>query len=375
MQKQTEKNLTQLEIPRLSETFNLTDGHVHRLWDKKEKSIINKAAFFFRTVSREMQPKLEKEFKTSFYELSRQDIDDKKVNYLLCTSASMSLEIIANYLRLNKASLALIEPCFDNLADIFKRHNLRLEVIPEKYLIDCALDNFLKSVKSSAICLISPNNPTGLAYSKENLEKFAKYCKYNNKLLIIDSSFRFYNDRENIFDEYALLNKIGVNYIFIEDTGKTWPTHDIKISILAISKKLFGDIYDIYTDFILHASPFVIKLLTEFISNSKNDNLQKVHEVIKINRKYLYKNIKNTFLTPTEKSYTSVAWLKIENQLKAIEFKKILDKNGVYVLPGNYFFWSNKNKGDKFIRIALARDIKKFKRAIERLRIVCAKIK
>src|SRR3989338_2356353 len=375
MQKQNEKNLTQLEIPRLSETFNLTDGHVHRRWDKKEKAIINKTAFFFRTVSREMQPKLEKEFKTSFYELSKQTVNDKKINYLLCTSASMSLEIIANYLRLNKASLALIEPCFDNLADIFKRHNIKLEVIPEKYLIDSDLDNFLKSIKSSAICLVSPNNPTGLAYSKENLEKFAKYCKYNNKFLIIDSSFRFYNDRENIFDEYALLNKIGVSYVFIEDTGKTWPTHDIKISILAISKKLFNDIYDIYTDFILHASPFVIKLLTEFISNSKNDNLQKVYEVIEINRKFLYKNIKDTFLTPTEKSYASVAWLKIRNQLKAIEFKKILDKNGVYVLPGNYFFWSNKDNCDKFIRIALSRDTEKFKRAIEKLRIVCRKIK
>ena len=92
-------------------------------------------------------------------------------------------------------------------------------------------------------------------------------------------------------------------------------------------------------------------------------------------RKFLYKNIKDTFLTPTEKSYASVAWLKIRNQLKAIEFKKILDKNGVYVLPGNYFFWSNKDNGDKFIRIALSRDTEKFKRAIEKLRIVCRKIK
>lgn len=192
MKIQDVKNLTQLETPRLSETFNLTDGHVHRQWDKQEKAIINKVGLFFRTINREMQLKLGREFIAAFYKLSKQTLDDRKTKYLLCTSASMGLEIIANYLRLNKISLALIEPCFDNLADIFKRHGIDLEVIPEKYLIDSALDSFLNSIKSSAICLVSPNNPTGLAYSKENLEKFAKYCKYNNKLLIIDSSFRFY---------------------------------------------------------------------------------------------------------------------------------------------------------------------------------------
>ena len=34
----------------------------------------------------------------------------------------MALEVVANYLRLKRSSMTLIEPAFDNLADIFHRH-------------------------------------------------------------------------------------------------------------------------------------------------------------------------------------------------------------------------------------------------------------
>ena len=371
----SDKNLTQLEIPHLPKTFNLTDGHVHRTWDERELKIIDRASAIFRDINREMQPELEAEYIAVFYELARQTTNRESTKYLICPTASMSLEIAANYLRLNGMSLALIEPCFDNLGDIFKRHNLDLEVVPEKYLADPELGLFLTTLKSDAICLVSPNNPTGLSYLKENLTLFAKHGKDKNKLLILDASFRFYNEPSQIFDEYALLNKIGVDYIFIEDTGKTWPTHEIKLSILATSKNIYNDIYDIYTDFILNVSPFALKLLTEFVKNSIADKLTSVHEVVKVNRGILYENIAGTFLVPVEKSYTSVAWLKIENELNATQLKEILDKDGIYILPGNYFFWSDKSKGDKFIRVALTRNSDKFEKAAKQLKEICIKIK
>jgi len=40
----------------------------------------------------------------------------------------------------------------------------------------------------------------------------------------------------------------------------------------------------------------------------------------------------------------------------------------VYVLSGKYFFWSNPERGQRFIRIALARDTEIFTAAIDVLR-------
>src|SRR5260221_469543 len=128
------KDLTQLEIPRLPETFNLTDGHAHRPLDKNEQAIIDKLAELFMSVEREQQPELEDAYLSAFYGLTGQTIDKNKTRYLFLPSASISLEIVANYLRLNKLSLALTEPCFDNLANIFIRHDISLESISDVHL-------------------------------------------------------------------------------------------------------------------------------------------------------------------------------------------------------------------------------------------------
>lgn len=364
------KNLTQFEIPRLPEVFNLTDGHIHRGWNKSETKIINRLPDLFQKINRETLPDLERDYIGSYFRLAGQTFDEGKLKYLLCTSASMGLEIVANYLRLNNKSLALIEPCFDNLADIFKRHGIKLEVFDEKYLYSLEIDEFLKGLTSSVICLVTPNNPTGVALTRENLIKISNFCKENNKLLIIDASFRFYTPKEDIFDAYQIIDQSGAEHIFIEDTGKTWPTHDIKVSILAVSKNIYQSIYDIYTDFILHISPFALKLLTEFIKNSIEDELAHVHEIVAENRKLLSEAIQGTFLRATEQYYSSVAWLDITNDLTAIELKEILDKSGVFVLPGNYFFWSDHKKGDKFIRVALTRDGGKYENAMKKFREV-----
>jgi aspartate/methionine/tyrosine aminotransferase len=366
------KNLTQLEIPRLVEPFNLTDGHIHRDWDWREKRIVSRVSDIFLHANRESQPDLERRYIEAFFKLGGQTVDYEKTKYMFCNSASASLEIVANYLRLNNMSLALIEPCFDNLADIFKRHKISLTPMPEKYLVDKKVGAFLRTLKTDAICIVSPNNPTGVTYTKENLETIARFCKRSKKLLIIDASFGLYN--ANLFDEYALLNKVGVDYICIEDTGKTWPTHDIKISVLACTLNLFKSLYDIYTDFLLHVSPFAIKLLTEFFVNSDRDNQYRIHEVVRRNRKALYDAIEDTFLEPVEEPRSSVAWLRIKNDLTAMKLKKILDKNGIFVLPGSHFFWSDRRKGDKFIRVALTRSPDKYRKAMAQLRLTLTQV-
>jgi aspartate/methionine/tyrosine aminotransferase len=176
-----------------------------------------------------------------------------------------------------------------------------------------------------------------------------------------------------LYDQYGRVLEAGIDAVLVEDTGKTWPTSEIKAPFVAVSRArgLFDRIYDIYTDFLLHVSPVGIKLMHEFIRLSQQDDMASIHEVASVNRKALYDNLEGTFLTPCERQFASVAWLRIEHSLTGMELKQILDEHGVFVLPGNHFFWQDRRQGDKFIRVALTRDADMFREAATLLGNVC----
>jgi aspartate/methionine/tyrosine aminotransferase len=167
-----------------------------------------------------------------------------------------------------------------------------------------------------------------------------------------------------------------IDAMLVEDTGKTWPTCEIKAPFFAISRGggLFDRIYDIYTDFLLHVSPVGIKLMNEFIRLSEQDEMASIHEVVRVNRNALCKNLAGTFLTPCERPFASVAWLRIDHVINGLALKQILDAHGVFILPGRHFFWRHRHHGDQFIRVALVRDADVFCEATGLLGEVCRRI-
>lgn len=372
------KNMTGYEIDTLSKTYNLTDGHAFRPWSPAEEEIINHSAQLFKTNNRQMQAQLEADYIRDFLDLGKQTLNTEDVGYLMVFTASMAFEMVANYLRLNNLTMSLIEPCFDNLADIFKRHDIRMHSFPDHYL-EADVEEFtafLEGITSDVICLVTPNNPTGTVLSEENLRSLVAFCEANNKLLILDNCFRAYMPRHEVYDQYQIVLDADIDFIMIEDTGKTWPTAEIKAPFFAISKArgLYSRLYDIYTDFLLHISPFGIKLVHEFINLSRQDNLAYVHQVTKTNRDALYESIEGTFLTPIEKEFASMAWLRIENGMTGFEVKQLLDEQGVFILPGDYFYWSDKSLGRHFIRVALSRDPVLFADAVSLMGQTCRQI-
>jgi aspartate/methionine/tyrosine aminotransferase len=371
------RNLTGYEIDSLPRSYNLTDGHAFRRWFAAEEAIIDRAVQLFKNNNRRQQIEIEREYIQAFMRLARQTWDEDALGYLMCFTASMAFEVVANYLRLNQLSLALIEPCFDNLADIFRRHRIPMRAVPDG-LLEAPGDTFecaLSGCESDAICLVTPNNPTGMTLAGGNLRSLLKFCKERRKLLILDNCFSAYLPRHLVYDQYQLVLGAGIDAVLVEDTGKTWPTAEIKAPFFAVSRAhgLFERIYDIYTDFLLHVSPVGTRLMHEFIRLSQEDDMASIHEVVRVNRDVLYENLTGTFLTPCERPFASVAWLRINHSLSGLELKRILDKAGVFVLPGNQFFWHDSRQGEQFIRVALARDADMFREAATVLGETCRK--
>lgn len=369
------KNLTSYEIETLPHCYNLTDGHAFRRWFPSEQAIVDRSPELFRNSSRRQQFEIERDYIRDFLGLARQTYDSAALGYLMCFTASMAFEIVANFLRLNRLNLALIEPCFDNLADIFRRHQVPLRPISDACLEapEPAFERALLDLDADAICLVTPNNPTGITLTEGNLRRLLRFCSENRKLLILDNCFRGYLPRHLVHDQYRLALEADVDVVLVEDTGKTWPTAEIKAPFFAVSRSrgLFDRLFEIYTDFLLHVSPVGIRLLHEFICLSQQDEMASIHEVVRVNRQTLYDNIAGTFLTPCERPFASMAWLRIEQSLSGLELKQVLDEQGVFVLPGNQFFWHDPRCGENFVRVALARDAEMFREAAAVLGEAC----
>jgi aspartate/methionine/tyrosine aminotransferase len=365
----TPVNLTKLEIPQLPEEINLTDGHTYRSWTPDEKAIIARTPELMMLSDRRRQREIEAEYAECFYSLTAQSGTHGEVKRMICSSASMSLEIVANVLRLRgRDKIRLLEPTFDNLAEIYRRHKLRVEPITEK---ECDEASFTKCLPSGtgACCIVSPNNPTGWTISELAFRSLCEHCHCHGIVLILDACFRAYCPVEQNYDQYLILVESGVEFVVIEDTGKTWPTLELKISILACSEDIYHELFDVYTDFILHVSPFALILLTEFIKLSLKDKGDSIRALVATNRQILTEAFPKKMLIPDGSSGGSVLWAKSIG-CTSDELVRKLAKQKVHVLPGAYFFWKNWRRGSHHIRISLTRDVSVVQKAAEVFRVL-----
>lgn len=357
--------LTDYELDALSQLYNLADGHArysfpscHTLEERLSHLL----------VQAQDQERAEGQFFEAFFSLSHQPPADIAQRILYAPSASISIEIVANYLRMQGCSVSLIEPVFDNLADIVKRHGVPLKPLSEQCLAEHGLESWLKTVQTGALFLVVPNNPTGYLFSEADLTTIVDFCVREKKLLILDFSFRFFAPGLLTWNQYDLLERSGVRYIAIEDTGKTWPTYELKVSPLLADIQTFSDISSIYRDIFICHSPLALSFVAGFIQDSYQCGLEaSIWSISEANRALLRETIAGTPFKVAGDTNTSVEWLSIENEMDDVQVVHHLQRFGLYVLPGRNFFWSHPQESCQFVRVALMRDPAHFSQGVGRL--------
>ncbi len=95
----------------------------------------------------------------------------------------------------------------------------------------------LISLKTKAIIICNPGNPTGYLYSKEEIEKLAKIVKKHDLFLIADEVYR-----EFVYDNkkhYSVLNNFGLNEnaIIIDSVSKRYSMCGARIGCLVSKNK------------------------------------------------------------------------------------------------------------------------------------------
>jgi aspartate/methionine/tyrosine aminotransferase len=186
------------------------------------------------------------------------------------------------------------------------------------------------------------------------------------------ASFALCDERFDRFDVYQLLEDSGVTYMAIEDTGKTWPVQDAKCAMITVSDDIREQVYNIHTAVLLNVSPFVLNVLAQYVEDSIHDEFASIREVISENRRVAKESLTGTILEHVEPVVnTSVAWFRITaEEITATQLQARLLEHEIYVLPGTYFYWDDSSKGERYIRVALARKPEMFAAAMRLTREV-----
>ncbi|NJO63506.1 MAG: aminotransferase class I/II-fold pyridoxal phosphate-dependent enzyme [Richelia sp. RM2_1_2] len=365
-------DLTQHEVEALQQEFNFANAFTQQSQSPSQMDIIRRLPDLWLEAEQSKQQDLNNKFIEAFYTTRGLKSALKPNNIMLHYSASIAIIHIANYLLKKRLSVTLIEPCFDSLFGVLKNMNIPINPLAEELLYDSdtIYKNLKMCIKTDAIFLVDPNNPTGFTtlgiQNHQIFQEIIRFCKDYNKLLIIDycfANFLMYDSEIELYDTYETLKESGVKYMAIEDTGKCWPIQSTKVAMLKVSDSLYEDMYEIYTSYILSVSPFILNLLSEYILDSHRDYFGHIRFLLKRNRAILKEKLQGQILhLPDTMAKTSVAWCEIkEPTIKATDLQKfIFQAKRVYVLPGTLFYWNNSKLGDKYIRIALARDTDNF---------------
>jgi aspartate/methionine/tyrosine aminotransferase len=357
-----EATLTRRQWVGLETRFNLADGHSRQALSAAHERVIDGLPALYRAAGADEQSRIQARFSDSFAARAGQASWAHLPAPLFHYSASVSIEVVAHFLAEHGMRVALCHPTFDNIPALLTRHSVPLVPVDDSAYRDP--DAHLEHVDADAIFMVLPNNPTGRAIEREAFRRLARHCRRRDRVLVLDFSFRFFGTLCD-WDQYAVLHEEGTSYIALEDTGKTWPTEDLKLGILLASGDLRPSLAAITDDVLLNVSPFVFALLTEFI---EADPVPRWISISRRNAELLARTTEpfGIAVCPPDETM-SVSWAALPAGVDGVELCEHLTRRGVTILPGNPFFWSTPDRGRHFVRVATLRPEDYFAAAMQRL--------
>ena len=193
------RDITQHEIEALKFEYNLADAHTHQSQSPTQRKIVESLPELWFEAEKTKQHDMEQKFIQTFLRSQRQ-YAALETPTMLVYAASIAMVMVANYLMQKKMKVGLLEPCFDNIPDIFKHEKVPLEPVSESLFHDPEkiYGNLKKNVKADALFIVDPNNPTGFTLTgsaknaddtKRGFLELFRYAKDHNKLLIFDFCF------------------------------------------------------------------------------------------------------------------------------------------------------------------------------------------
>ncbi len=234
-----------------------------------------------------------------------------------------------------------------------------------------------KNIKADLIYLCSPNNPTGSAYTKDQLKEWIDYAKSQNAIILFDAAYEAFITEENIpcsIYEVEGAKECAIEFCSLSKTAGFTGTrcgYTIIPKSLMIKNKSGKDVsvYDTWyrrqaTKFNGVSYPVQCAAAAVFSDEGQKqikENLSYYQE----NAKIIASALDELGIYYTGGKNSPYIWLKCPNGMGSWEFfDKLLNEANVVGTPGAGF---GKN-GEGYFRLTAFGDREKTKEAVERIK-------
>jgi aspartate/methionine/tyrosine aminotransferase len=332
--------------------INLTDGHARFPLSGEQAAIIDCIPAMFAEASRRPFSEIEHAAHAAFFNAIGQLSAPVGTGRILsCYSSTLATDIVARAMPADTV-IAVLHPTFDNISDLLAARGHSLVPLSESMV----RDRRWPVPPTRAIMVAHPNNPTGLIMTEKHLRSLGEHAVRYRQTVIIDASFRG-QVRAAQYDTYAVLDAVGADWIFIEDTGKLWPVHELKIGLLAYSGRTDLPIERAFSESLLAVSPVVLQLVTALAADWRVGGYERARRMVERSRAAVRTAIEREGLRLAEPaSRISVAQIELPARgPDAVSLYKELLARGVHVLPCARFYWAEPALGSHLIRLSLAR--------------------
>ena len=273
------------------------------------------------------------------------------------------------------SKVALMDPVYPAYRDV----NIMLGRNDITYLKGTEENNFIPEIPNEHIDIIylcSPNNPTGTALTKKQLELWVKYAKENNSVIFYDSVYEIFIDDEDI--PHSIYEIEGAKEVAVEfrSFSKLAGFTGVRCSFVAIPKELklytksgekveLNTLYRRRQSVKYGAAPYITQRAAEAVySDEGQKEIRENIKYYKENAKYMKQELEKIGFITYGGENSPYIWLKLPNGIDSWHFfDKLLNEVAVVGTPGVGFG----KYGEGFFRLTAFSSKEDTKEAIDRI--------
>jgi len=271
----------------------------------------------------------------------------------------------------DKSSVGILDPAYPLYKDANIINGKIQNIVCLPLLEKNNFEPVVPDKKLDIIYLCSPNNPTGLCFSKKNLKSWVNYAKKNRSLIIFDGAYEaFISSKENVRSIYEIEGAKDVS-IEMRSFSKKAGFTSLRCSYLIIPKNIktsdnipINDIWNRYIDTKSGGISYPIQKAAE-ATYSKNGKAQinKILNTYKKNTKTLLLGLKRLGYTVYGGIDSPYIWCKCPKNLSSMEFFDYLLENNIVAIPGIGFGIC----GEGFVRFSGFASLKTINETLKKL--------
>ena len=258
---------------------------------------------------------------------------------------------------------SLIYPIYKNGVHCLSR-NLKYFHVHEK-------ENFVPQVpneKFDIVYICSPNNPTGIAYSYEDLRKWVNYAIENNAIILYDNAYSAFINSPDVPKSIYKID--GANKVAIEfrSFSKNISFSGVRCSYYVIPNKIYDGINKIWKKRTINrfnGADYIAQKGAEasYIEDAQTEIKKNIDDYLN-NTKRLKSAFKKLGFTVFGGEDSPFLWVKIKEGINSWEiFNLYLKELNIIIIPGIIFG----EKGDGFFRVSGLGSRENIEKAIEKL--------